>query len=409
MKIDFVEDYNRFINVIYRNNQIINYMFSRKQIGFVASIVVMIVVYAASSAPIPLYSNYQSILAITKASLSLTAVTYFLGTVISLLFFGRLSNYIGRRKTIIITIITSIGGCLSFIFINSFEIFLAARLIQGLSCGLASSCVAAYMVDTTPNDSSTLSAIATSGCTMIGLTLGSFSSALLMNLNLTTIFLLIIILLVASAVLIICGEETVPTQPGSLSSIRPYIEFPSQIRYLLIPASAIFIGTWAVGGFYQAFSSTIALDQFGVKNAVLAAAIFSSIMAPQIFGNTLIRYITKVRAQKVGMILFSISMILIVLSFQYKLVILFLILSILAAIFIGISFASTMEIILSKIKPDERAGVLSTIYLISYGGPAIINLVVGQIGNSFTLIQITIGYTIFVIFTTIITLIFAKE
>ena len=142
---------------------------------------------------------------------------------------------------------------------------------------------------------------------------------------------------------------------------------------------------------------------------MLAAAIFSSIMAPQIFGNTLIRYITKVRAQKVGMILFSISMILIVLSFQYKLVILFLILSILAAIFIGISFASTMEIILSKIKPDERAGVLSTIYLISYGGPAIINLVVGQIGNSFTLIQITIGYTIFVIFTTIITLIFAKE
>lgn len=298
---------------------------------------------------------------------------------------------------------------MSFIFINSFEIFLAARLIQGLSCGLASSCVAAYMVDTTPNDSSTLSAIATSGCTMIGLTLGSFSSALLMNLNLTTIFLLIIILLVASAVLIICGEETVPTQPGALSSIRPYIEFPSQIRYLLIPASAIFIGTWAVGGFYQAFSSTIALDQFGVKNAVLAAAIFSSLMAPQIFGNTLIRYITKVRAQKVGMILFSISMILIVLSFQYKLVILFLILSILAAIFIGISFASTMEIILSKIKPDERAGVLSTIYLISYGGPAIINLVVGQIGNSFTLIQITIGYTIFVIFTTIITLIFAKE
>ena len=106
------------INDIYRNNQIINYMFSRKQIGFVASIVVMIVVYAASSAPIPLYSNYQSILAITKASLSLTAVTYFLGTVISLLFFGRLSNYIGRRKTIIITIITSIAGCLSFIFIN---------------------------------------------------------------------------------------------------------------------------------------------------------------------------------------------------------------------------------------------------------------------------------------------------
>ncbi|WP_299521697.1 MFS transporter [uncultured Methanobrevibacter sp.] len=384
-------------------------MISRKQIGFIASIIVMIVVYGASSSPIPLYSNFQSALGISKASLSLTAVTYFLGTVISLLFFGRVSNYIGRRKTILITILMAIIGCLSFIYINSFEIFLVARLVQGISCGLASSCVAAYMVDTTPNESSTLSAIVTSGCTMIGLTFGSFSSAVLMNLSLSTVFVLIIILLVISAILIVLGEETVEVHDGVLSSIKPYVEFPSEIRYLLIPASAIFVGTWAVGGFYQAFSSTIAVDQFGVKNAILAAAIFSSLMAPQILGNTLIKYISNVKAQRLGMVLFSVSMILIVVSFEYKLVWLFLILSILAAIFIGISFASTMEIILSKIKQSQRAGVLSTIYLISYGGPAIINLIVGQIGNAYTLIEITVGYTLFVLFTTLITIIFTRN
>ena len=356
-----------------------------------------------------MYSNFQSALGISKASLSLTAVTYFLGTVISLLFFGRVSNYIGRRKTILITIFMAIIGCLSFIYINSFNVFLVARLVQGISCGLASSCVAAYMVDTTPNESSTLSAIVTSGCTMIGLTFGSFSSAVLMNLSLNTVFVLIIILLVISAILIVLGEETVEVHDGVLSSIKPYVEFPSEIRYLLIPASAIFVGTWAVGGFYQAFSSTIAVDQFGVKNAILAAAIFSSLMAPQILGNTLIKYISNVKAQRWGMVLFSVSMILIVVSFEYKLVGLFLILSILAAIFIGISFASTMEIILSKIKQSQRAGVLSTIYLISYGGPAIINLIVGQIGNAYTLIEITVGYTLFVLFTTMITIIFTRN
>ena len=384
-------------------------MISKKQIGFIASIIVMIVVYGASSSPIPLYSNFQSALGISKASLSLTAVTYFLGTVISLLFFGRVSNYIGRRKTILITIFMAIIGCLSFIYINSFNVFLVARLVQGISCGLASSCVAAYMVDTTPNESSTLSAIVTSGCTMIGLTFGSFSSAVLMNLSLNTVFVLIISLLVISAILIVLGEETVEVHDGVLSSIKPYVEFPSEIRYLLIPASAIFVGTWAVGGFYQAFSSTIAVDQFGVKNAILAAAIFSSLMAPQILGNTLIKYISNVKAQRWGMVLFSVSMILIVVSFEYKLVGLFLILSILAAIFIGISFASTMEIILSKIKQSQRAGVLSTIYLISYGGPAIINLIVGQIGNAYTLIEITVGYTLFVLFTTMITIIFTRN
>lgn len=102
-------------------------------------------------------------------------------------------------------------------------------------------------------------------------------------------------------------------------------------------------------------------------------------------------------------------MILIVYSFISKNVVLFIVLSILAALFIGISFASSMEILLSNISTGQRAGVLSTIYLISYGGPAIINFIVGQIGNNYTLVQITVGYTILVIITTIITLFTAKN
>ena len=244
---------------------------------------------------------------------------------------------------------------------------------------------------------------------MIGLTLGSFISAFLMNININLTFTIIILLLIISLILILIGQETVKSKSGVLKSIYPKVEFPKEIRYLLLPVSAIFIGTWAVGGFYQAFSSTIAIEQFNINNALLAAAIFSSLMAPQILGNTLIKYIDNVKAEKIGMILFSISMILIVLSFKYKLVILFLILSILAAIFIGVSFASAMEIILSKINQEQRAGVLSTIYLISYGGPAIINLIVGRIGNNYTLIEITIGYAIIVIISTIIIIIKSKK
>lgn len=132
-------------------------------------------------------------------------------------------------------------------------------------------------------------------------------------------------------------------------------------------------------------------------------------MAPQILGNTLIKYIDDVKAQKVGMILFSIAMILIVYSFTSKNVLLFIILSILSALFIGISFASSMEILLSNITTSQRAGVLSTIYLISYGGPAIINFIVGRIENNYSLVEITIGYTIIVVIATVITVCTAKD
>ena len=365
----------------------------------------MIIIYAASSSPIPLYSNYQIILNLTKANLSTTAVTYFIGTVISLLFFGRISDYIGRRKSIIVTIIISVIGCLLFIFINSYYMFLFARLVQGLSCGLASSCVAAYMVDTTPQGSTKISAILTSGSTMIGLTLGSFGSAGLITLNsslISLVYEIIIAVLLCCIILIVLSPETVEEKNGVLTVIRPHVEMPKNIKNFMIPAGAIFISTWAIGGFYQAFSSTIALTQFGVSNVLLAALIFSSLMAPQILGNTLIKYISTFKAQKLGMILFSIAMILIVQTFIQGNVILFVVLSLLSAIFIGISFASTMEIILSRITANQRAGVLSTIYLISYGGPAIINLIVGQIGNNFSLIEISIGYTLLVIIATVI-------
>lgn len=267
----------------------------------------MILIYAASSAPIPIYSTYQLMLHISKASLSMTAVTYFLGTVISLLFFGKVSDYIGRRKTITITLAVAIVGCLLFLFINSFSMFLVARLVQGLACGLASSCVAAYMVDTTPEGSMKLAAILTSGSTMIGLTLGSFGSASVVTLNTSLIswtYIIIVILLILCIFLITFSAETVEEKEGVIKVIRPHVEMPYNTRKLFIPASAIFVGTWAIGGFYQAFSSTIAIEEFGVSSALLAALIFSSLMAPQILGNSLIKYIEDVKAQKLGMTLF---------------------------------------------------------------------------------------------------------
>lgn len=368
----------------------------------------MIIIYAASSAPIPLYTIFQSQIYITKANLSMSAVFYFVGTVISLLFFGRVSDYLGRRITIGITLLLGITGCICFIFINSLSVFLIGRLLQGLSCGLASSCVAAYLVDTTPKGSSKLAAIVTSSSTMIGLTLGCFGSALIVSFNIsfiTSTFLLLIVLLVISGILISFGVETVQPKEGVLKSVKPVIERPNSIKKVLIPASAIFIGTWALGGFYQAFSSSISTVQFGVHTPVLAAAIFASLMAPQIVGNTLISKFETVSAQRWSMVVFTVCTTLIVASLQYKLVVLFLVASIIGGIAIGVAFAASMESIISRITNVERAGVLSTIYLISYGGAAIPNLVVGQIGNNFSLLQISIGYCILIIISLIITFI----
>lgn len=380
----------------------------KRKIGFIGASITMILIYAASSSPIPLYAMYQSMFGITKNILSMSAVFYFIGTVISLLMFGRLSDYIGRHKTILITIILAILGCFNFIIINNATIFLIGRLLQGLSCGLASSCVAAYIVDTASDDKSSLGAIVTSSATMIGLSIGVFGGSALVELNpnlISTIFVIWILTFIICALLIFSGKETVKPKKGAFKSMKPQIKVPTNIKRFIPIAAAIFIGTWAVGGFYQAFSATMSIEQFGVSNKLLGVAIFASLMAPQIVGSSLVDKFKSFNGERVGMVGFAISMVLIIVSLKYSLVVPFLIFNIISAMFIGLSFTSIMNAMLERTSQTDRAGVLSTIYLISYGGTAIVNLVVGQIANNIPLLTIAIGYCCFVIITCVITLI----
>ena len=44
---------------------------------------------------------------------------------------------------------------------------------------------------------------------------------------------------------------------------------------------------------------------------------------------------------------------------------------------------------------NERAGVLSLIYIVAYGGAALPNLIVSRIADYFTLFELTAGYAVF--------------
>ena len=63
---------------------------------------------------------------------------------IALLFLPRLTNYWGRKKAIYLTLAFGLAGCFLFGNVTGEWRMLAARFMQGLSCGLASSTVAGY-------------------------------------------------------------------------------------------------------------------------------------------------------------------------------------------------------------------------------------------------------------------------
>jgi predicted MFS family arabinose efflux permease len=408
------EEYNfsvslfmKTMNTDVNKNSKLATLINRKMIGFIGATISLAAVYAASAAPIPLYNTYSQILGLTSGDLSMTAVTYFVGCVIALLMFARLSDYLGRRPVSFVTLWLAVMGCLVFFYIHNAPTILVGRFIQGFSCGLASSAVATYILDNAPVSPRWIGATVTSGAPMIGLAAGSFGSGALQQYGFgspSLIFGILIVVLAVCAVLVAASLETVTRTKGAAASIVPQIKVPKKIHYLLPAASCTFIGTWAIGGFYQAFSSSMAAEMLGTNNPIVAAAIFACMMAPNLIGGALAGRQKPDVAQRIGMLIFLLCVIVILVSLKAGAIIPFLTATIFAAMAWGAAFTGSMRGLLDKTSQEDRAGVLSAIFLISYSGAAVPNLIVGLLPSTFTLFEIATGYVILVSATCIITL-----
>lgn len=354
----------------------------------------------ASAAPVPLFAIYQQTLDLAHSDLSYAAVAYFAGAVTALLMFARISDHFGRRIVISINLLLAMFGCLIFLDLASSAMLFAGRFIQGFACGLASSAVAAYVVDNAPLSPAWLGSVVTGAAPMLGLAEGSLASGALRQYgsgSLSIIFVVIMAMLMVCIVGLAFSPETVLRSPGGFRSLKPRIRIPLSIRPLLPAACVTFVGTWSIGGFYLPFSASMAAEQLHTDNTFVAAAVFACMMTPYLIGGSLAGRIKPVGAQRMGMGAFTLCMAGIIASLKLISVSFFLLATVGAGIAWGIAFTGSMRIILDNISKEDRAGVLSTVFLISYSGAALPNMIVGQLAGTADIFNIAVGYGVLVL------------
>ena len=123
-------------------------------IGFAGAACSLVAVFAASASPIPLYELYRRTDGLSHADLSLTAVAYFVAVMAALVVLGRLSNHVGRRPVALAALVVTAVGTLVLTEVHSVGPLIAGRMLQGIGCGLASSALAAFIVDSAPTSPS---------------------------------------------------------------------------------------------------------------------------------------------------------------------------------------------------------------------------------------------------------------
>ncbi|MFF2653118.1 MFS transporter [Streptomyces sp. NPDC058045] len=354
------------------------------------------IVFAASGAPIPLYERYRTADGLTTSDLSIAAVAYFVAVMIALVVLGRFSDHLGRRTVSLLALVLAAVGSLALLDVTSLGILMAGRSLQGLACGLGSSAVAAYVVDLAPERPRWLAAAVVAGSPLIGLTIGAVGAGALAEYGPApeqTPYIVVAVLLSACAALLVFSPEPITRRPGAAASLRPQVHLPRTIRPLLPAAVAVFVGTWALGGFYQAFSPTISAQSLGTTNTLVAGIVFASYMAPIAFGGLFTGQMSPVAAQRAGIVVFALAVVGVVIGLRTGAIAVVILSGIVAGISQGATFTGSMRGLLQRTSPSDMAGLMATVYLFSYGGAVVPSLISGRLtAAGLSLETISLGY-----------------
>lgn len=155
----------------------------------------LIMLFAASSAPTPLYRLYQASWHFSPVMLTVIFGAYALALFAALLTAGSLSDYLGRRPVIMLALLLAALSMALFLSASGPHWLIAARLVQGLATGIATTALSAALLDLQHQRGALINSIAP----MAGMALGAMGSSALLILAPAPLHLVFVILLTAFA------------------------------------------------------------------------------------------------------------------------------------------------------------------------------------------------------------------
>jgi len=365
------------------------------RLAFLSAVTSLVAAFATAAAPIPVYNIYRAEDGFTNFAISMAIVTYSVGAGIGLLVLGRLSNHLGRRLAAILSLGLLLLGCVLLLNVHVVSTLLAGRILMGVGTGLASSTLTSYIVDAAPAKPQWLASVASSQGPMLGLAVGAIESGALVQfgpLPRDVIYLVCIGFLSLSAALITLSPETANPTPGAWRSMLPKISVPARVRHLLPVAAAVFLATWAIGAFYQAFVPTLVEEQLHTHSPLILGLVFAAYMAPSVLGAPIGGRFPSDVAQRIGMITFLAGVIGVIAAVGVGRLTLFVLATVIAGAGQGIAISASTRGLLEGSTLAERAPIFSAVYLLCYSGATFPSLISGELSKAYSLPQIALGY-----------------
>ena len=339
---------------------------------FLGSIIVSFL--AASAAPTPLYAVYAAHWGFSPLTTTVVFGVYALAVLATLLTFGKLSDHVGRRPVLLTGLVLQAVAVVLFTTATGVGTLLAARVVQGLATGSSLGAVGAAMLDVDRRRG----ALANSFAPGVGTASGALISALAVQFLPAPTHLIYLVLLGVFGVQaagVLAMRETATRRPGALKSLVPDIRLPKAIRSEVAIAAPVLFAVWALAGFYASLGPALAatlLHSSSVVYGGLSLFILAGVAAMAVLAFN--------RAEPRPTLYLSIAALVVGVAVTLAATSTdsaagFFIGTAIAGVGFGGGFQGAIRLVLPLVGEQERAGVLSLLYIVSYlglGVPAVI-------------------------------------
>lgn len=222
--------------------------------------------------PIPLYTLWGAELGFGAATTTWIFAIYVLGTLLALIFFGGLSDQVGRRPLALAALVVTVVSTLFFLLAANVPMLLAGRFFSGVGVGLITSAATAALAEVYPGRNRAVPAMVSTAANMGGLGLGPLVAGLFaeyLPAPTTLIFAVFIALVAAVTLLTLYVPETNPRRVTTITW-APRVGVPRAARSVYLRSAVAVFPTFTLLGLFSSLTPRFLRETLAVDNLLVA-------------------------------------------------------------------------------------------------------------------------------------------
>ncbi|EST37939.1 hypothetical protein N566_10220 [Streptomycetaceae bacterium MP113-05] len=346
-----------------------------------------IVMMLGTTLPTPLYVLYQADFGFSTLMVTVVFATYAVGVVAALLFYGDVSDVVGRRRVLLGGCALSLTGSAVFLLAQDLGMLFLGRVLSGLSAGLVTGTATAAIVDLRGTRRTSRASLVATVAQMGGLGAGPLLAGVLAAsapepLRLPYAVHLTLLLLTGLGVWFM-PEPVAPVRRWAPPRrTRPTV--PRAMRGVFVRSAVAGFAGFAVLGLFTAVAPTFLRELLGVRSPSVVGGVVCAVFAASTVGQVGLVPVLGRRAVPVGCGGLIVGMAVLTGGFLAESLGALLAGGLLAGLGQGVSFRAGLADVNAAAPAAHRADVASSFFTVLYVALAVpvvgVGLLAGLVG-----------------------------